>query len=197
MLTQQHEPAEFLLQATDGFISAEQSPAPDLVLADLETAHRVNSASAQHSLRTTELRSYIPNVSPPPAAEVPELVQHLLRWYQQANNMQPLLRATLLFLQLVKIRPFCDSNTAMALFVMNQSLQQAGLLPINIEKKMRPFLRYAIHRYLEFDSSNAAVTLFAEIELQALYDQFPHAAQSLHNHNLRLGLDGPCSRVIP
>ena len=79
---------------------------------------------------------------PPSAAEVPNLIASLLRWYSvNKNKLHPLVLATYFHTEFERIHPFVDGNGRVGRLIMNFILHKNNLPMINIPKKRR-FLYY-------------------------------------------------------
>lgn len=80
------------------------------------------------------------NHVPPNFIKVPELMEKLIINYDEWNKYHPIVRATLLHGELVKIHPFIDGNGRTSRLVMNMDLMRSGYVPVIIKKENR--LRY-------------------------------------------------------
>lgn len=74
---------------------------------------------------------------PPEYLIVPELMEKLILSYNDWKRYHPIIRATLLHGELVKIHPFVDGNGRTSRLVMNLSLMNNGYLPVIIKKEKR------------------------------------------------------------
>lgn len=74
---------------------------------------------------------------PPDYLKVPELMEKLILNYKEWKKFHPIVRATLLHGELVKIHPFIDGNGRTSRLVMNLSLMSSGFLPVIIKKNDR------------------------------------------------------------
>ena len=74
---------------------------------------------------------------PPDYLVVPELMGKLIINYNNWKNYHPIIRATLLHGELVKIHPFVDGNGRTSRLVMNLSLMNSGYLPVIVKKEKR------------------------------------------------------------
>lgn len=74
---------------------------------------------------------------PPDYLKINEQMERLLFNYNNWNNYHPIIKASLLHGELVKIHPFIDGNGRVSRLVMNLSLMKNGYLPIVIKKEDR------------------------------------------------------------
>lgn len=74
---------------------------------------------------------------PPDYLKVPELMEKLIINYNNWNKYHPIIRATLLHGELVKIHPFIDGNGRTSRLMMNMDLMKNGYLPVIIKKENR------------------------------------------------------------
>ena len=74
---------------------------------------------------------------PPDFIMVPELMERLVSNYKEWDKYHPIVRATLLHGELVKIHPFVDGNGRTSRFLMNLSLMNNGYNPVIIKKEDR------------------------------------------------------------
>ena len=74
---------------------------------------------------------------PPDYLIVPELMEKLIINYEDWKKYHPIIRATLLHGELVKIHPFVDGNGRTSRLVMNLSLMNSGYLPVIVKKEKR------------------------------------------------------------
>lgn len=75
---------------------------------------------------------------PPDSLQVPELMQAMLEWYENAGQqLHPIERAARLHGELVKIHPFVDGNGRTARLLMNLVLMQAGFPAALIQVEQR------------------------------------------------------------
>ncbi|MCK5758600.1 MAG: Fic family protein [Clostridiales bacterium] len=75
---------------------------------------------------------------PPKHFELDYLMQKLIREYKQnLQNFHPVVRATLLHGEFVKIHPFTDGNGRTARLLLNFELMKYGYTPIIIKKEQR------------------------------------------------------------
>lgn len=74
---------------------------------------------------------------PPDYLKVPELMEKLVLNYKNWNNFHPIIQASLLHGELVKIHPFIDGNGRTSRLLMNLDLMNHGYNPIIINKEDR------------------------------------------------------------
>lgn len=72
---------------------------------------------------------------PPDYLLVPELMERLIIRYSNWSNLHPIVRATLLHGELVKIHPFIDGNGRLSRLIMNLDLMTNGYVPVIIKKE--------------------------------------------------------------
>ena len=75
---------------------------------------------------------------PPDHVVVPERMERLLQWYQdEGSTLHPLVRASILHSDFLKIHPFIDGNGRTARLLMNLDLMQSGYPPVIIPNDQR------------------------------------------------------------
>ena len=74
---------------------------------------------------------------PPDYIKVPELMEKLILNYKTWNKYHPIIQATLLHGELVKIHPFVDGNGRTSRLIMNLDLMKHGFNPVIIRKENR------------------------------------------------------------
>ena len=74
---------------------------------------------------------------PPDFVKVPELMEKLILNYKTWNKYHPIVQATLLHGELVKIHPFVDGNGRTSRLIMNLDLMKHGFNPVIIKKENR------------------------------------------------------------
>lgn len=74
---------------------------------------------------------------PPQYIKVPGLMEKLIMNYDEWDKYHPILRATLLHGEIVKIHPFVDGNGRTSRLIMNMELMRCGYLPVIIKKDNR------------------------------------------------------------
>ena len=77
------------------------------------------------------------NHIPPDFVKVPELMEKLILNYKTWNEYHPIIQATLLHGELVKIHPFVDGNGRTSRLIMNLDLMKHGFNPVIIKKENR------------------------------------------------------------
>lgn len=105
---------------------------------------------------------------PPEYIKVPELMERLIINYKGWNKYHPIIRASLLHGELVKIHPFIDGNGRTSRLIMNMDLMKNGYVPVIIKKENR--LKY----YVTLDKAHTTgdytdfIKLVTEAESQML-----------------------------
>lgn len=74
---------------------------------------------------------------PPDYIKIPELMEKLILNYNTWNEYHPIIKATLLHGELVKIHPFVDGNGRTSRLLMNLDLMNGGYNPVIIKKESR------------------------------------------------------------
>ncbi len=74
---------------------------------------------------------------PPDFVKVPELMERLILNYKNWNKYHPIIQATLLHGELVKIHPFVDGNGRTSRLIMNLDLMKHGFKTVIIKKENR------------------------------------------------------------
>ena len=74
---------------------------------------------------------------PPDFVKVPELMEKLILNYETWNKYHPIIQASLLHGELVKIHPFIDGNGRTSRLIMNLDLMNHGYNPVIIKKENR------------------------------------------------------------
>ena len=74
---------------------------------------------------------------PPDYLKVSELMEKLIINYNNWHNYNPIIKASLLHGELVKIHPFVDGNGRCARLILNMVLMKNGYVPIVIKKEDR------------------------------------------------------------
>lgn len=72
---------------------------------------------------------------PPDFLKVPELMEKLILNYETWNKYHPIIQASLLHGELVKIHPFIDGNGRTSRLIMNLDLMNHGYNPVIIKKE--------------------------------------------------------------
>ena len=71
------------------------------------------------------------NHIPPDYIKINELMEKLIINYKEWDSFHPIIKASLLHGELVKIHPFIDGNGRVSRLIMNLSLMKDGYLPMN------------------------------------------------------------------
>ena len=74
---------------------------------------------------------------PPDYTKIPKLMGKLVRNYSKWNSYHPIVKASLLHGEFVKIHPFIDGNGRTARLIMNLDLMQKRYVPVIIKKETR------------------------------------------------------------
>jgi len=74
---------------------------------------------------------------PPEPIQVPALMQDLVKWHKEADDLHPVKRAVLLHNKLVEIHPFVDGNGRTARLLVNVEMIKGGYLPVVIRREDR------------------------------------------------------------
>ena len=74
---------------------------------------------------------------PPDHTKISELMEKLVINYSKWNSHHPIVKASLLHGEFVKIHPFIDGNGRTARLIMNLDLMQKGYVPVIIKKETR------------------------------------------------------------
>ena len=106
--------------------------------------------------------------TPPESIKIPELMEKLILNYNNWNNYHPIIKASLLHGELVKIHPFIDGNGRTSRLIMNLDLMHSGYNPIIIKKEER--LKYyealdKAHTTLDYSDF---IKLVIELEIEML-----------------------------
>lgn len=105
---------------------------------------------------------------PPDYLIVPELMEQLIERYNSWKEYHPIIKASLLHGELVKIHPFVDGNGRTSRLLMNLDLMNSGYVPLIIKKENR--LKY----YETLDKAHTTndytdfIKLVAEAEIDIL-----------------------------
>ncbi len=110
----------------------------------------------------------VANHNPPDYLLIHELMENLIINYNSWKKYHPIIRATLLHGELVKIHPFIDGNGRTSRLLMNLVLMKLGYTPVIIKKEER--LKY----YEVLDKAHITkdytdfIKLVNELEIEAL-----------------------------
>ena len=105
---------------------------------------------------------------PPDYLIVPELMEKLIINYKDWKKYHPIIRATLLHGELVKIHPFVDGNGRTSRLVMNLSLMNSGYLPVIVKKDKRLEYYNALDKAHTTGDYTDFVKLVNELEIEML-----------------------------
>ena len=106
-----------------------------------------------------KVQVFIGGSVPPNAAEVPNLIASLLRWYSKnKNKLHPLVLATYFHTEFERIHPFVDGNGRVGRLIMNFILHKNSLPMINIPQKSK-FLYYEALRKAHQGNYNPFINL--------------------------------------
>ena len=105
---------------------------------------------------------------PPDYLIVPELMEKLIINYEAWKKYHPIIRATLLHGELVKIHPFVDGNGRTSRLVMNLSLMNSGYLPVIIKKEKRLEYYNALDKAHTTGNYTDFVKLVNQLEIEML-----------------------------
>lgn len=106
---------------------------------------------------------------PPDYLLVPELMEKLILNYEGWNQYHPIVRASLLHGELVKIHPFIDGNGRTARLVMNLSLMNSGYLPVIIKRENRLEYYNALDKAHITGNYTDFVQLVTNLEIEMLH----------------------------
>lgn len=105
---------------------------------------------------------------PPSYLIIPELMENLIINYKNWEKYHPIVRASLLHGELVKIHPFVDGNGRTSRLVMNLSLMNNGYLPVIIKKEKRLEYYNALDKaHTTFDYTDF-IKLVNELEIEMI-----------------------------
>ena len=105
---------------------------------------------------------------PPDYLIVPQLMEKLILNYKDWNKYHPIIRATLLHGELVKIHPFIDGNGRTSRLVMNLSLMNNGYLPVIVKKEKRLKYYNALDKAHITGDYTDFIKLINELEIEML-----------------------------
>lgn len=76
--------------------------------------------------------------TPPPPLKISEQMEHLIEWYKnEAQEMHPIVRRSILHIIFVGIHPFIDGNGRTARLLLNLELMKSGYPPVIIRVENR------------------------------------------------------------
>ena len=105
---------------------------------------------------------------PPDYITVPELMEKLILNYKTWNIYHPIVKATLLHGELVKIHPFIDGNGRTSRLIMNLDLMNSGYNPVIIKKESRLKYYEALDKAHTTGNYTDFVKLVTELEIEML-----------------------------
>lgn len=105
---------------------------------------------------------------PPDYLIVPELMEKLMLNYVEWDKYHPIIKASLLHGELVKIHPFVDGNGRTSRLVMNLSLMNSGYLPVIIKKDKRLEYYNALGKAHTTGDYTDFVKLVTDLEIEML-----------------------------
>ena len=106
--------------------------------------------------------------TPPDFVKVPELMEKLILNYKTWNKYHPIIQATLLHGELVKIHPFVDGNGRTSRLIMNLDLMKHGFNPVIIKKEDRLQYYEALDKALTMKDYTDFVKLINGLEIEML-----------------------------
>ena len=105
---------------------------------------------------------------PPDFVKVPELMEKLILNYKTWNKYHPIIQATLLHGELVKIHPFVDGNGRTSRLIMNLDLMKHGFNPVIIKKENRLQYYEALDKAHTTKDYTDFVKLINQLEVEML-----------------------------
>ena len=105
---------------------------------------------------------------PPDFVKVPELMEKLILNYKTWNKYHPIIQATLLHGELVKIHPFVDGNGRTSRLIMNLDLMKHGFNPVIIKKENRLQYYEALDKAHTTKDYTDFIKLVNELEIEML-----------------------------
>ena len=105
---------------------------------------------------------------PPDYVKVPELMEKLILNYKTWNKYHPIIEATLLHGELVKIHPFVDGNGRTSRLIMNLDLMKHGFNPVIIKKENRLQYYEALDKAHTTKDYTNFIKLVNELEIEML-----------------------------
>lgn len=120
--------------------------------------------------RYRDCNVYISGASstPPDYVVVPDYMQQLVKEYESWQDYHPIVRASLLHGELVKIHPFIDGNGRTSRLLMNIDLMRDGYVPIVITKENRPIYYDSLDRAHSTNDYTDFINLVSISELKML-----------------------------
>ena len=105
---------------------------------------------------------------PPDYIKIPELMEKLILNYETWNKYHPIIQATLLHGELVKIHPFVDGNGRTSRLIMNLHLMNHGYNPVIIKKEDRLEYYEALDKAHTTGNYTDFVKLINKLEIEML-----------------------------
>ncbi len=105
---------------------------------------------------------------PPDFVKVPELMEKLILNYKTWNKYHPIIQATLLHGELVKIHPFVDGNGRTSRLIMNLDLMKHGFNPVIIKKENRLQYYEALDKAHTTKDYTDFIKLITKLEIEML-----------------------------
>ena len=105
---------------------------------------------------------------PPDYIKVPELMEKLILSYQNWKKCHPIIQATLLHGELVKIHPFVDGNGRTSRLLMNLVLMNHGYNPVIIKKEDRLEYYEALDKAHTTGNYTDFIKLITKLEIEML-----------------------------
>ncbi len=105
---------------------------------------------------------------PPDFVKVPELMVKLILNHKTWNKYHPIIQATLLHGELVKIHPFVDGNGRTSRLIMNLDLMKHGFNPVIIKKENRLQYYEALDKAHTTSDYTDFIKLITKLEIEML-----------------------------
>ena len=105
---------------------------------------------------------------PPDYLKIPELMEKLILTYNTWSGYHPIIRASLLHGELVKIHPFVDGNGRTSRLLMNLDLMNSGYNPVIIKKESRLKYYEALDKAHTTGNYTDFVKLVTKLEVEML-----------------------------
>ena len=105
---------------------------------------------------------------PPDYIKIPELMEKLILNYTAWNEYHPIIKASLLHGELVKIHPFIDGNGRTSRLLMNLDLMNSGYNPVIIKKEDRLEYYEALDKAHTTGNYTNFVKLVTKLEIEIL-----------------------------
>ncbi len=105
---------------------------------------------------------------PPDYIKIPELMEKLILTYETWNEYHPIIKASLLHGELVKIHPFVDGNGRTSRLLMNLDLMNSGYNPVIIKKESRLKYYEALDKAHTTGNYTDFIKLVTKLEVEML-----------------------------